>query len=92
MLNAENVGMLINRRKLSFSAGTALLDGVTLALNGLGLKTMAQATVERNSVDVAKAAGKDAQANVSSMEGYVAAKLFVEGLKRASGKLSRDSR
>lgn len=156
--------------------GKAGLDGVTLALNGLGLKTVAQATVERNSVDVAKAvqtliaaapdavvqisaykscaafiraarkagyggtfynvsfvgtqaladelgkdgagvvvsqvmpspynaarpiarefadavkaAGKDAQANFSSMEGYVAAKLFVEGLKRASGKLSRDS-
>lgn len=156
--------------------GKAGLDGVTLALNGLGLKTVAQATVERNSVDVAKAvqtlvaaapdavvqisaykscaafiraarkagyggtfynvsfvgtqaladelgkdgagvvvsqvmpspynaarpiarefadavkaAGKDAQVNFSSMEGYVAAKLFVEGLKRASGKLSRDS-
>ena len=156
--------------------GKAGLDGVTLALNGLGLKAVAQATVERNSVDVAKAvqtlvaaapdavvqisaykscaafiraarkagyggtfynvsfvgtqaladelgkdgagvvvsqvmpspynaarpiarefadavkaAGKDAQANFSSMEGYVAAKLFVEGLKRASGKLSRES-
>ncbi|MDO9112904.1 MAG: ABC transporter substrate-binding protein [Polaromonas sp.] len=156
--------------------GKAGLDGVTLALNGLGLKTVAQATVERNSVDVAKAvqtlvaaapdavvqisaykscaafiraarkagyggtfynvsfvgtqaladelgkdgagvvvsqvmpspynaarpiarefadavkaAGKDAQVNFSSMEGYVAAKLFVEGLKRASGKLSRES-
>ncbi|MDI1341177.1 ABC transporter substrate-binding protein [Polaromonas sp.] len=156
--------------------GKAGLDGVTLALNGLGLKTVAQATVERNSVDVAKAvqtlvaaapdavvqisaykscaafiraarkagyggtfynvsfvgtqaladelgkdgagvvvsqvmpspynaarpiarefadavkaAGKDAQANFSSMEGYVAAKLFVEGLRRAGGKLSRES-
>jgi len=156
--------------------GKAGLDGVTLALNGLGLKAVAQATVERNSVDVAKAvqtlvaaapdavvqisaykscaafiraarkagyggtfynvsfvgtqaladelgkdgagvvvsqvmpspynaarpiarefadavkaAGKDAQVNFSSMEGYVAAKLFVEGLKRASGKLSRES-
>jgi len=148
--------------------GKAGLDGVTLALTGLGLKPVAQATVERNSVDVAnavktlvaagpdaivqisaykscaafireakksgyggtyynvsfvgtqaladelgkegagvvvsqvmpspysaarpiarefveavKAAGKDAQANFSSMEGYVAAKLFVEGLRRA---------
>lgn len=156
--------------------GKAGLDGVTLALNGLGLKTVAQATVERNSVDVAKAvqtlvapapdavvqigaykscaafirearkagyggtfynvsfvgtqaladelgkdgagvvvsqvmpspynparqiarefadavkvAGKDVQANFSSMEGYLAAKLFVEGLKRAGGKtLTRD--
>ena len=156
--------------------GKAGLSGVNLALTGLGLKPVAEATVERNSVDVAKAvktlvaaapdavvqisaykscaafirearkagyggtfynvsfvgtqaladelgkegagvvvsqvmpspysaarpiarefveavkaAGKDAQANFSSMEGYVAARLFVEGLKRASGKLTRDS-
>ncbi len=156
--------------------GKAGLDGVNLALTGLGLKPVAQATVERNSVDVAKAvqtlvaagpdavvqisaykscaafirearkagyggtfynvsfvgtqaladelgkegagvvvsqvmpspynaarpiarefvdavksAGKDAQANFSSMEGYIAAKLFVEGLKRAGAKPSRES-
>jgi branched-chain amino acid transport system substrate-binding protein len=156
--------------------GKAGLDGVTLALSGLNLKPVAQATVERNSVDVAqavktllaagpdavvqigaykacaafirearkagyggtfynvsfvgtqaladelgkdgagvvvsqvmpspynparaiarefadavKAAGKDVQANFSSMEGYVAAKLFAEGLKRAGSKLSRES-
>lgn len=156
--------------------GKAGLDGVTLALNGLGLKTVAQATVERNSVEVAqavktlvaagpdavvqigaykacaafirearkagyggtfynvsfvgtqaladelgkdgagvvvsqvmpspynaarpiarefadavKAAGKSVQANFSSMEGYVAAKLLVEGLKRAGGKPGRES-
>ena len=156
--------------------GKAGLDGTTLALTALGLKPVAQATVERNSVDVAKAvqaivaaapdavvqisaykscaafiraarkagyggtfynvsfvgtqaladelgkagagvvvsqvmpspynaarpiarefveavknAGKDAQANFSSMEGYVAAKLFVEGLKRAGGKPTRES-
>ena len=156
--------------------GKAGLDGVTLALGGLGLKPVAQATVERNSVDVAqavktlvaagpdavvqigaykacaafiraarkagyggtfynvsfvgtqaladelgkdgagvvvsqvmpspynaarpiarefaaavKAAGKDAQANFSSMEGYLAAKLFAEGLKRAGGRPSRES-
>jgi branched-chain amino acid transport system substrate-binding protein len=156
--------------------GKAGLDGVTLALSGLNLKPVAQATVERNSVDVAqavktllaagpdavvqigaykacaafirearkagyggtfynvsfvgtqaladelgkdgagvvvsqvmpspynparaiarefadavKAAGKDVQANFSSMEGYVAAKLFAEGLKRAGSKPSRES-
>lgn len=156
--------------------GKAGLDGVTLALTGLGLKPVAQATVERNSVDVAnavktlvaagpdaviqisaykscaafireakksgyggtyynvsfvgtqaladelgkegagvvvsqvmpspynaarpiarefveavKAAGKDAQANFSSMEGYVAAKLFVEGLRRAGANANRES-
>ena len=156
--------------------GKAGLAGVTLALTGLGLKPVAQATVERNSVDVAqavktlvaaapdavvqisaykscaafirearqagyggtfynvsfvgtqaladelgkdgagvvvsqvmpspynaarpiarefveavKAAGKDAQANFSSMEGYIAARLFVDGLKRAGAKPTRET-
>ena len=156
--------------------GKAGLDGTTLALTAAGLKPVAQATVERNSVDVAKAvqalvaaapdavvqisaykscaafirearkagyggtfynvsfvgtqaladtlgkegagvvvsqvmpspynsaraiarefadavktAGKDAQVNFSSMEGYVAARVFAEGLKRAGAKPSRES-
>ncbi|MDP3708828.1 MAG: ABC transporter substrate-binding protein [Polaromonas sp.] len=156
--------------------GKAGLDGVTLALAGLGLKPVAQATVERNSVDVTKAvqtlvaagpdavvqisaykscaafireakktgyggtyynvsfvgtqaladelgkdgagvvvsqvmpspynaarpiarefvaavkaAGQGTEVNFSSMEGYVAARLLVEGLQRAGGKLTRDS-
>jgi branched-chain amino acid transport system substrate-binding protein len=151
--------------------GKAGLDGVTLAMNGLNLKPVAQATVERNSVDVGAAVktlmaaspeaivqisaykscaafirtarksgfggtffnvsfvgtqaladelGKDGagvvvsqvvpspyspakpitrefaesikrsagavQANFSSMEGYLAAKMVTEGLKRAGGK------
>lgn len=153
--------------------GKAGLDGVTLALAAQGIKPVAQATVERNSVDVANAVatlnaampqavvqisaykscaayiraarkggyggsfynvsfvgtqaladelGKegagvvvsqvvpspynparaiarefvdackkagDVQANFSSMEGYLAAKVFVEGLRRG-GKASRD--
>jgi ABC-type branched-subunit amino acid transport system substrate-binding protein len=156
--------------------GKAGLDGVTLALASLGLKPVAQATVERNSVDVTKAvqtlvaagpdavvqisaykscaafireakktgyggtyynvsfvgtqaladelgkdgagvvvsqvmpspynaarpiarefvaavkaAGQGTEVNFSSMEGYVAARLLVEGLQRAGGKLTRDS-
>ena len=156
--------------------GKAGLDGTTLALTAAGLKPVAQATVERNSVEVAKAvqalvaaapdavvqisaykscaafirearkagyggtfynvsfvgtqaladtlgkegagvvvsqvmpspynsaraiarefadavktAGKDAQVNFSSMEGYVAARVFAEGLKRAGAKPSRES-
>lgn len=156
--------------------GKAGLDGVTLAMGGMGLKPVAQATVERNSVDVAKsvqillaaapeavvqisaykscaafirearkagygglfynvsfvgtqaladelgkdgagiavsqvmpspyyaghpitrefqaavkAAGKDAQVNFSSMEGYMAAKVLVEGLRRAGAKPTRES-
>ena len=156
--------------------GKAGLDGVTLALNGMNLKPIAQATVERNSVEVAqavktlvaagpdavvqigaykacaafirearkagsggmfynvsfvgtqalsdelgkegagvvvsqvmpspynparaiarefadalKAAGNGVQANFSSMEGYLAAKLFAEGLRRAGSRPTRES-
>ena len=156
--------------------GQAGLDGTTLALAALGLKPVAQATVERNSVDVGKAvktlvaaapdavvqisaykscaafirearkagyggtfynvsfvgtqaladalgkegagvvvsqvmpspynaaraiareftdavkvAGKDVQVNFSSMEGYVSARLFAEGLKRAGAKPGREA-
>ena len=156
--------------------GKAGLDGVVLALNGLNLKPVAQATVERNSVEVApavksllaaspdavvqigtykacaafirearkagyggtfynvsfvgtqaladelgkeaagvvvsqvmpspynparaiarefadavKAAGNGVQANFSSMEGYVAAKVFAEGLRRAGARPTRES-
>ena len=156
--------------------GKAGLDGVNLALNGLNLKPVALATVERNSVEVApavktlvaagpdavvqigaykacaafirearkagyggtfynvsfvgtqalgdelgkqaagvvvsqvmpspynparpiarefaeavKAAGNGVQANFSSMEGYLAAKVFAEGLRRAGAKPTRDS-
>jgi ABC-type branched-subunit amino acid transport system substrate-binding protein len=35
--------------------------------------------------------GGKVQPNFSSMEGFMAAKLFVEGARRASGKLTRDS-
>ena len=156
--------------------GKAGLDGVTLALAAQQLQPVATATVERNSVDVAKAVatinaaqpdavvqvsayascaayiraarkagfggtffnvsfvgtqaladelgkegagvvvsqvvptpysasrqvtreflaaieqgGKKVQPNFSSMEGYMAARLFAEGMRRASGRLTRDS-
>jgi branched-chain amino acid transport system substrate-binding protein len=47
--------------------------------------------IAREFVDAVKAAGKDAQANFSSMEGYVAAKVLVDGLKRGGAKISRES-
>lgn len=47
--------------------------------------------IAREFVDAVKAAGKDAQANFSSMEGYVAAKVLVDGLKRGGAKVSRES-
>lgn len=47
--------------------------------------------IAREFVDAAKAAG-NAQVNFSSMEGYVAAKVFVDGLKRGgAAKVSRES-
>ena len=42
--------------------------------------------IAREFADAVKAAGKDAQVNFSSMEGYLAARVFVEGLKRAGAK------
>ena len=40
---------------------------------------------------VKAAASKDVQANFSSMEGYLAAKVFAEGLRRAGSKPTRES-
>ena len=46
--------------------------------------------VSREFVAAAKQQGR-VQANLSSMEGYLAAKLFTEGLKRAGGKPTREA-
>jgi branched-chain amino acid transport system substrate-binding protein len=47
--------------------------------------------IAREFVEAVKAAGKDAQVNFSSIEGYVAAKVLVDGLKRGGTKISRES-
>jgi ABC-type branched-subunit amino acid transport system substrate-binding protein len=48
--------------------------------------------IAREFAAAVKAAGsKDVQSNFSSMEGYVAARLFGEGLKRAGAKPTRES-
>lgn len=47
--------------------------------------------IAREFVDAVKKAGGDYQANFSSMEGYIAARVFAEGLKRAGPKLTRDT-
>jgi branched-chain amino acid transport system substrate-binding protein len=66
--------------------GKAGLDGVTLALDKLGLKPVAQATVERNSVDVAGAvktlmtASPDAIVQVSA---YKSCAAFIRGARTA---------
>jgi len=46
--------------------------------------------IAREFVDAVKKAGADYQANFSSMEGYLAAKVMVEGLRRAGGKPARE--
>jgi branched-chain amino acid transport system substrate-binding protein len=47
--------------------------------------------ISREFTDAIKTAGKDNQANFSSMEGYVGAKVLVEGLKRAGAKATREA-
>lgn len=66
--------------------GKAGLDGVTLALDKLGLKPVAQATVERNSVDVAaavraiNAAGPDAVVQISA---YKSCAAYIRAARQA---------
>jgi len=47
--------------------------------------------ISREYLEAVRAAGGDATPNYSSMEGYVAAKVFAEGLKRAGGNPTRDT-
>ncbi|KIQ29259.1 ABC transporter permease [Variovorax paradoxus] len=47
--------------------------------------------ITREFVDAVRKAGGGASANFSSMEGYLAAKVLTEGLRKASGKVTRDS-
>ncbi|MEP7057672.1 MAG: ABC transporter substrate-binding protein [Caldimonas sp.] len=47
--------------------------------------------ISREYLDAVHKAGSDAQPNYSSMEGYLAAKVFAEGLKRAGRSPSRDT-
>ncbi len=47
--------------------------------------------IAREYRDAVQQAGGDATPNYSSMEGYVAAKVFAEGLRRAGGNVSRDT-
>ena len=47
--------------------------------------------ISREYVEAVRKAGGDAKPNYSSMEGYVAAKVFAEGLKRAGKPATRES-
>ncbi len=82
---------------VSFVGTQALAD--ELGKDGLGVVvsqvmpfpyTTATA-IAREYLDAVKRAGADATANYSSMEGYVCAKVFAEGLRRAGGSPSREA-
>ena len=47
--------------------------------------------IAREFAEAVKAAGTAVQANFSSMEGYLAAKVFAEGLRRAGAKATRET-
>ena len=47
--------------------------------------------ISREYLDAVGKAGPEAQPNYSSMEGYLSAKVFAEGLRRAGRSPSRDS-
>ena len=47
--------------------------------------------ITREFLDAIKQGGNKVQANFSSMEGYVAAKVFAEGLRNAGPRITRDT-
>jgi branched-chain amino acid transport system substrate-binding protein len=47
--------------------------------------------IAREFIDAVKKGGGRRQANFSSMEGYMAAKVLVDGLKRGGAKITRES-
>jgi branched-chain amino acid transport system substrate-binding protein len=82
---------------LSFVGTQALADALGKDATGVVVSQVMPSPygfvkpISREFVNAAKAAGKGAQANFSSMEGYVAARLLVEGLRRAGAKASRET-
>lgn len=81
---------------LSFVGTQALAD--ELGKDGLGVVVSqvmpfpygTASAITREYADAVKRAGGGATANYSSMEGYVCAKVLVEGLRRAGGNATRD--
>jgi len=82
---------------VSFVGTQALAD--ELGREGLGIMVSqvmpfpfsTTSAISREYLDAVKKAGGDATANYSSMEGYLAAKVLAEGLKRAGRNASRDA-
>jgi ABC-type branched-subunit amino acid transport system substrate-binding protein len=82
---------------VSFVGTQALAD--ELGRDGLGVVVSqvmpfpfsTTTAIAREYIDAVRQAGGDATANYSSMEGYVAAKVFAEGVRRAGGPVTRDA-
>ncbi len=82
---------------VSFVGTQALAD--ELGRDGLGVVVSqvmpypfgTTSAIAREYLEAVRQAGGDATPNYSSMEGYVAARVFVEGLRRAGGNPSRDA-
>jgi len=87
-------GTFIN---LSFVGTQALADELGKAAAGVMVTQVVPSpynpanAITREFVEAVRKAGGGASANFSSMEGYLAAKVLTEGLRKASGKLTRDS-
>ena len=87
-------GMFLN---VSFVGTKALAD--ELGKEGLGIMVSqvmpypfsTTTAISREYLDAVHKADSDATPNYSSMEGYLAAKVFTEGLKRAGRNPTRDS-
>jgi ABC-type branched-subunit amino acid transport system substrate-binding protein len=47
--------------------------------------------ISREYLDAVHRAGADVRPNYSSMEGYIAAKVFAEGVRRTGGRIARDT-
>ena len=82
---------------ISFVGTQALAD--ELGKEGLGVVVSqvmpfpfsTTTAISREYLEAVRKAGGDARPNYSSMEGYLAAKVFAEGLKRAGRNPSRDA-
>ena len=82
---------------VSFVGTQALADELGKAGAGIVVSQVvpspynAARPIAREFVESVKKAGGDYQANFSSMEGYLAAKVIVDGLRRAGNKPTRES-
>ena len=82
---------------VSFVGTQALADELGKAGRGIMVSQVmpfpfsTTTAISREYLDAVHKAGADAQPNYSSMEGYLAAKVLTEGLRRAGRNPSRDS-